>query len=94
MYHYKKLNSMPYAQCSVRVYDDGDMDLISYVTPVILIRNGWLECTGTYSRTTIRHIGNFMREYNLGDYYLAKSLYLSGKKMNIHTGEIKGVLEP
>lgn len=94
MYSYKKLNSIPYGNVRVRVYDDGDMDLISYVTPVILIRDGWLECTGTYSRTTIRHIGKFMREYGYGDYYTAKSLYVNGLKMNIRTGEVKGVLEP
>ncbi len=88
MYTEKKLNSLPYGNAKVRIYDNGDMDLISYRTAVILIRDGWMECTGTYSRTTIKHIGKFMREYNLGDYYTAKALYIRHAKLNIHTGEI------
>lgn len=83
-----KLANHPYAQAQVNSYYDGDITMISYNTPVILIRDGWLECTGLYSRTTIKHIGWFMREYGFGDYQLAKSLYLNDYKMNIHTGEI------
>ena len=85
---YKKLNSLPYGQAEVYEYANGDLDLISYRTCVIKVRNGWLECTGLYSRTTINHIGKFMREYGFGTYYTAKNLYMNGLKMNIHTGEI------
>lgn len=87
MYTEKKLKSLPYGNAKIRVYENGDMDLISYTTPVILIRNGWLECTGLYSRTTINHIGKFMREYGFGDYYTAKRLYKQSKKINIKTGQ-------
>ena len=85
---YKKLNSIPYGQVCVYEYANGDIDLVSYRTTVITIRNGWLVCNGLYSRTTINHIGKFMREYDLGTYYLAKHLYLNGLKMNIYTGEV------
>ncbi len=88
MYHYEKLNSMPYGNVRVRVYDDGDMDMVSYTTTVIAIRDNWLVCTGLYSRTTIKHIGKFMREYGFGDYYTAKNLYLNGLKLNLDTGEV------
>lgn len=93
-YKMRPLKSMPYAQAKVREWNCGDVDLVSYTTTVILIRDGWLECTGLYSRTTIRHIGNFMREFGYGDYFTAKRLYLDGLKMNIYTGEVKDILEP
>ena len=81
------LKSMPYAQATVIITDE--IVLRSYQTDVIIVTaDGWLICTGTYSATTRRHIGAFMREYGYGDYQLAKKLYKDGMKMNIHTGEI------
>lgn len=81
------LKSMPYAQATVIITDE--IVLRSYQTDVIIVTaDGWLVCTGTYSATTRRHIGAFMREYGYGDYQLAKRLYKDGMKMNIHTGEI------
>ena len=64
----KKLKYMPYAQCGVSVCDDGTVTFISYVTPVIYItrdENGdrLIECTGTYSPTTRKQIGRFLKEY-------------------------------
>jgi hypothetical protein len=44
--------------------------------------------SGLYSRTTIKHIGWFMRELGLS-YQLAKHLYLNNMRFNIHTGEIE-----
>jgi hypothetical protein len=90
-----KLQSMPYASAHVNRYSDGSVDLISYVTRVISIdKNGWLECTGTYSATTRKHIGAFMRNEvsamsgrNL-NYYTAKRCYEDNVKMNIYTGEV------
>ena len=91
----KKLSTMPYAQAHVEIDSYGNIALYSYNTLVILIdSNGWLECTGIYSRTTIRHIGAFMREYvkwpngERGDYFTAKNAYLGGYQLNIKTGEI------
>ena len=89
------LASMPYASAHVNRYSDGSVDLISYVTRVISIdRDGWLECTGTYSATTRKHIGAFMRNEVSAmckhplDYYTAKHCYENNVKMNIYTGEV------
>lgn len=77
------------AQVKVYTYDDGSVTLVSYTTAVIRIdREGWLEVSGLYSRTTIKHIGWFMRNYGFS-YQLAKQLYVDNKRFNIYTGEIE-----
>lgn len=81
------INGHKYAQCGVIHYTNGDITLRSYSTDVVIIENNWLRCTGTYSRTTIKHIGWFMRALGF-DYYTAKSLWQDGLKMNIETGEV------
>ena len=87
----KRLNSMPYAQACVCIEGD-TLTLISYTTPVIIVdAEGWLTCTGTYSRTTIRHIGAFMHDYGYGSYKLAKYLYENRLKYNINTGEVVNI---
>lgn len=95
MYTRKALALMPYAQACVLVGEDGSATLISYETTVIYIdAEGWMTCTGTYSRTTIRHIGAFMKEYveypngSWGTYFDAKAAYLGGYRFNIKTGEV------
>ena len=92
----KKLAYMPYAQAHVEIDDEGNKYLFSYRTLVIeLTADGWLTCTGTYSRTTIRHIGAFMREYvewpngERGDYFTAKNAYLGNYRLNVETGEVE-----
>ena len=88
----KKLASMPYAQAHVEIDEDGNKYLFSYRTMVIeLTADGWLTCTGTYSRTTIRHIGAFMRWPNgeRGDYFTAKNAYLGKYRLNVETGEVE-----
>jgi hypothetical protein len=82
------LKTMPYAQATVTIFENNDMILRSYTTDVIIISDGWMSCTGTYSQTTRRHISAFMREYNFGDYQLAKFLYQEKIKINIYTGEV------
>ena len=91
----KKLSYMPYGKAHVEIDDTGCIALYSYNTLVILISNdGWLLCTGIYSRTTIRHIGAFMKEYvkwpngEHGDYYTAKNAYMGNYQLNIKTGEV------
>ena len=84
----RPLKLMPYAQASVIISEKNDIILRSYKTDVVIISDGWMSCTGTYSQTTRKHISAFMREYNLGDYFLAKKLYTDKLKINIHTGEI------
>ena len=86
----KKLESMPNAQCGVILHSDGAVDFISYTTLVCKIdAQGWLECTCTYSQTTRKQIGRFLREYapNLS-YQDAKFCYEHNVRMNINTGEI------
>ena len=78
-----------YAQAREIFFDDGTVLLQRYRTIVIKIDpEGWLRCTGTYSMTTIKHIGWFMRERGLS-YQLAKLMYLEDKEYNIHTGECR-----
>ena len=85
----RKINGHEFAQVKVYEYDNGAMTLVSYTTAVIGINpEGWLEVSGLYSRTTIKHIGWFMRELGF-TYQLAKQLYMDNKRFNIHTGEIE-----
>lgn len=93
---YKKLARMPYAQAHVEIDDDENVYLFSYVTLVCkLTCDGWLSCTGTYSQTTRKHIGAFMREYvtypcgDSGSYYEAKRCYENNERFNIYTGEVE-----
>ena len=92
----KKLSLMPYAQAHVEIDDDNNIYLFSYYTLVCTLDTyGWLSCTGTYSQTTRKHIGAFMREYvewpsgDRGSYYDAKKCYEGNYKLNIFTGEIE-----
>lgn len=64
-YTVRKLTDHASANCRVRVYDNGDLVLQSYATDVIYYQQatGRVFCTGTYSQTTRKHIGWFLREY-------------------------------
>lgn len=85
----KKLSRMPSAQAGV-ILKDGSANLISYDTLVCTIDSeGWLTCTGTYSATTRKHIGAFMREYAPNESYCtAKRCYEQDEAYNIRTGEV------
>ena len=90
-YTMKSNNGHNYAQTYVRTFEDGTVQLVSYTTTVIEITpEGWMTVNGLYSRTTIKHIGWFMRERGM-TYQLAKQLYQAGEKLNLHTGEVKAV---
>ena len=63
------LKEHPYCNCYV-LKDDDIIKLVSYITEVIIAvrnpknKNEWfLKCTGTYSQTTRKQIGWFLREY-------------------------------
>lgn len=89
MYTTKSNNGHNYAQTHVRIFDDNTVQLVSYTTIVIEITpEGWLTVTGLYSRTTIKHIGWFMKERGMS-YQLAKQLYMDGKEYNVYTGECR-----
>lgn len=89
-YQYSKaVAGHEYAQAQENYFDDGTVQLQSYSTIIIEIDpEGWLHCTGTYSMTTIKHIGWFMRAKGMS-YQLAKLLYLENKEYNINTGECR-----
>ena len=72
------------------VYDERHniRGLLSYSTIVITVDSeGWMTVNGLYSRTTIKHIGWFMREIG-SSYQTAKQIYIDNYKMNIYTGEV------
>lgn len=80
--------------------DRNGCTLQSYSTHVATVDNeGWLTVKGLYSRTTIKHIGWFMKmladKYNNKSltYHLAKQLYLGGMTMNLLTGECQTIDE-
>lgn len=87
----RALREMPHAQCGVVLSDDGSIHFISYTTRVITIdKEGWIECTGTYSQTTRKQIGKFLKEYAPAfDYYAMKQIAGTGERINLYTGEIK-----
>lgn len=92
MFTTTKLSAMPYAQATVRKFDNGGIALVSYATTVAWIDNeGWLSVHGLYSMTTRKHIGAFVKEYASLDFQTAKKLYMDGYRYNIHTGEIVAV---
>jgi hypothetical protein len=89
MYTTKINNGHEYAQTYVRIWEDNTVELVSYVTTVIVITpEGWLHVNGLYSMTTIKHIGWFMRERGF-TYQLAKQLYNDNKEFNVYTGECR-----
>lgn len=64
----RKLTNHKSAQCHVSIEDNGTINFISYTTLVIQAVpsdcGGYvLYCTGTYSQTTRRQIGWFLKEY-------------------------------
>lgn len=86
-----RLKYAPYAQCGVRFDQNGAIEFVSYNTSVITIDpHGWLTCTGTYSPTTRKQIGRFLKEYapNLC-YQDAKYCYDNNCTMNIYTKEVQ-----
>lgn len=91
----KKISGHEHAQVKVYVYPDNARKLVSYSTIVCeLDGDGWLTVNGLYSRTTIKHIGWFMRElandFNVNiSYYTAKHVYEHNVALNLYTGEIK-----
>ena len=94
----KSIHGHEHAQVRVDYFTDGTIELISYTTKIITVTpDGWLSCTGTYSATTRKHIGWFMRQLSreksvtgLG-YYLAKKMYEDEKEYNIKTGEVRSL---
>ena len=91
MYYDRALHEMPTAQCGVMFPENGGVLFMSYTTSVIYIDdNGWLTCTGTYSPTTRKQMGRFLKEYApMISYQMAKKAYEDEMTINIYTGEVK-----
>lgn len=85
-----RLKYAPYATAGYNILADNTIVLMSYETVVITIDGkGWLTCTGTYSTTTRKHIGAFLKECApLLTYHDAKRAYEDNHKINIYTGEV------
>lgn len=84
----RNLKYCPYGSAGVDIgYEH--LYLKSYTTLVLALntKNGWLECTGTYSATTRKHIAAFLKEYAPSlHYYDVKGAYEHNLQINIHTG--------
>ena len=91
----KRLAYCPHGSCGACFAPDGSILLISYTTKVIeIFPEGWTICTGTYSATTRKHIGAFLKEYAPGiNYYNMKTIAGKDIAFNIYTGEIKPIKE-
>lgn len=87
----KPLATMPYAQARI-ITEDNLITLQSYATAVIIINkaSGWVQCTGTYSQTTRKHISAFCKEIADGvlDYQLMKQIAKDKMLYNFYTGEV------
>lgn len=62
----RKLTNHKYAKCHIEIEDNGTINFISYTTLVIRAvpfeGHGYiLYCTSTYSRSTIRQVGWFLK---------------------------------
>lgn len=91
VYRDRPLKYIPYGSCGILETKD-NIYLKSYTTMVLRLekKTGWIWCSGLYSRTTIKHISAFLKEFCPGvSYYAIKDSYLNGMKYNINTGECK-----
>ena len=91
--NYYRLNSMPSAQCHIKITRDDIkiiVELVSYSTSVLRLTydptdetvesNLTMQSTGTYSNTTARHINRFTREF------LGKNMYHRIKQQVPYSG--------
>ena len=82
-----KLADHKSANCSIRLYDNGDIVFQSYATDVLYYRNhlSRLYCSGTYSPTTRKQIGWFLKEYFLNlSYQDCKIAYHQDCRINVN----------
>ena len=95
----KPLERMPYAQAGVvrrtvvnTMFERVELLILySYSTEVIrMYDNRFVLCTGTYSQTTRRHIGAFVKEYlpRGFSYYNMKQLAENGGVLDTATGKL------
>lgn len=89
-----RLRSMPSAHCVVEIHllDNVVTDVVlqSYRTDVVIIdvENREITCTGTYSQSTRKHIGRFVREFTATqEYYTMKELASTPNQYKFLNGE-------
>lgn len=84
---FKTLQGHKQAQAWAYRNDRGEWGLMSYNTKIIIVKGSRVLATGTYSRTTIKHIGWFLREY-LPDlsYQDIKTLIMKNQAWNFDKG--------
>lgn len=91
---HENLREHPYAQCGIIRMEHGKQ-FVSYETIVCEIEDDWLHVYGTFSATTAKQIGWFLRQmkkdYNyridLATYQTAKKCYQKGIKINLYSGD-------
>lgn len=93
----RKLKYIPYGQATIIDYENGNVLLRSYDTIVAEIKDGNVYCYGLYSRTTIKHLSAFAKEFgfeysDLKKCYKDKCTYYIKEKLfvSLVTGEILG----
>lgn len=85
----RKLTDHRYSQCHIEISPSDDVNFFSYTTLVCSISEDWLTCTGTYSQTTRKQIGWFLKEYAPKmSYQMVKQCYIDNMMINIETGEV------
>ena len=93
----RRLKYMPYAKAGYRLFADGTyIVLVSYETDVIAIdlTRKIMQCTGTYSPITRKHIRSFLREmsglYGFPvehcNYHTAEAVAHTGKAVSLLNG--------
>ncbi len=86
-----KFNDHQSAAARIILHDDSSVSLLSYKTVVAYVSSdGWLTINGLYSMTTRKHIGWFMKEYDL-DYATARALFENHQTMNVYTFEVRDI---
>lgn len=97
----RSLKYKPYAQAGV-VFDDEGVTLVSYESPIIRLHCDTIQFYETapdYSRTTISHVGAFLKEYapSISYYQVKKAFYkdacnewhiVDGDLVHALTGEV------
>lgn len=85
----RKLKRHQYSQCEVLSNSVGDMVFRSYTTDILFItRDGYVFCTGLYSKTTRRQLSWFLSEYYTGlDYHGVANMYYNNEIYNCLTNE-------
>ena len=94
VYVESKLRDHQYAQCGI-IKKGRTIFFVSYETIVCEIDNDWLHCYGTFSATTAKQIGWFLKQmktdYNfridLCNYQTAKRAYQKDIEVNLYNGD-------